>query len=491
MGYLNKKTRKIIEKMKNQTLPADWNLYIYELEKKHNLIIKDKNKYICTNCQTIHTFGNNDGPKLKTYMYCGGCGNKYIVRSKALKNWHVLDNVLMLDKVENELVVRLFQMRSDYNSKKMECEHSTVEYARKIVNDNYREIRNDRVSIAQCGPWVTHKKDEGNWRPYNGNFYESPSSGYIYYNNLKKILKGTELEKSRLWELVEKYKDDYLNIEELLSAATHESFETLVEMKLYRLAMSARNFVCKGSFKKIFGVDKTYYEFMKKHNISYDMLKLLQFYPTKDIRKLKFLEDYQYVVREIQEYTSIDNFIKYFRKKRLKDAHLYRDYLKFTKELGLDLKNKKYLFPDRLKTMHDKYEKQIEQIKEEKMQKKITERAKKLSKNIYKNKGFIVFPAESIEAMIDESRQQNNCVRTYVERYANGNCDIYFMRKIDNPKISLVTVEVRENKVVQKRTKNNSATDKKQDKFLKEWEDTVLKRKLNKAKERNLEYAAV
>ena len=178
-------------------------------------------------------------------------------------------------------------------------------------------------------------------------------------------------------------------------------------------------------------------------------------YPVKDIKTINFLKRYEYVIEDIKKYVSVEKFIKYFRTKRLKDAHLYRDYLRFAKELGLDLKNKRYLFPDKLKTMHDKYEKQIKEIQEEQILKQIIERANELSKNTYRNKEFIIFPANSVNAMIDESNQQNNCVRTYAEKYATGQCDIYFMREITKQGESLVTVEVIGNIITQKRTKNN------------------------------------
>ena len=140
------------------------------------------------------------------------------------------------------------------------------------------------------------------------------------------------------------------------------------------------------------------------------------------------------------------------------------------------MKNKKYLFPKNLKQMHDEYEKQIEILEQEKLTKSISTRAEVLKKNIFKNNGFIIFPAESVQAMIEESTQQHNCVRTYADKYANGECDIYFMRKANKPTESLVTMEVVENKVVQKRIKHNEKTTEKQDKFLKTWERKVLNR---------------
>lgn len=476
MGYMKKRTRELIEKMKIEfTLPKNWNEFIYEQEKKHNLILKTKNTYYCTNCQQSFTYLNK-GPKVKTKHTCPHCKNEYYIRSGRLRKWRQRDNILMLDKVDGELIIRIFDMETYFNPEKQEMEHDTVEYARKIVDDDYREIRNERVSIAQRGPFVYHWKDkEGEWRTYDGEWYESLAQGYLYQDNLKKVLKNTIYEKSRLWELVKKEKD-YIYLEEILRAAQHQSFETLVELKLYNLAYDAKHIETKGTFKQIFGVDKTYYEFMKKHNITSEQLKILRMYPVKDIRTINFLNRYEYVVEDIKKYTSVENFIKYFRTKKLKDAHLYRDYLKFAKELGFDLKNKRYLFPDKLKTMHDKYEKQVKIMQQEKILKGIQKRAEQLKKYIFKDKEFIIFPAVSINAMIDESKQQNNCVKTYTERYSNGECDIYFMRRVDKPNISLVTVEVKDNRVVQKRTKNNERTNKKQDKFLDKWQQRVLQK---------------
>mgnify|MGYP003306511494 CR=1 FL=1 len=86
----------------------------------------------------------------------------------------------------------------------------------------------------------------------------------------------------------------------------------------------------------------------------------------------------------------------------------------------------------------------------------------------------MIFPAKSVKELEDESKQQNHCVRTYAEKYANGKCDIYFMREIDKPKNSLVTIEVREDKIVQSRIKNNGEPDRIQKNFLKKWETKVL-----------------
>ena len=83
-------------------------------------------------------------------------------------------------------------------------------------------------------------------------------------------------------------------------------------------------------------------------------------------------------------------------------------------------------------------------------------------------------PAPTLKSLQDESKQQSNCVRTYAEKYADGKCDIYFMRDIKKPKNSLVTVEVKNNKIIQSRIKYNYNPNEKQLKFLDKWENTVL-----------------
>jgi hypothetical protein len=181
------------------------------------------------------------------------------------------------------------------------------------------------------------------------------------------------------------------------------------------------------------------------------------------------------MLKEVSKFVSLDKLVEYTKKRKNFDIHLYLDYLKFAKELGLDLKNKKYVFPKKLKEQHDELEKQIKIKRNKEIQIKIKERYSELKKNIYANNKYIITPANSMNSLEDESIQQNNCIRTYAERYAKGGCDIYFLRQLKYPKKSLVTVEVINDKVVQSRTKNNNNTNTSQDKFIKKWEKEILK----------------
>ena len=138
------------------------------------------------------------------------------------------------------------------------------------------------------------------------------------------------------------------------------------------------------------------------------------------------------------------------------------------------MKNKKYLFPKNLKEKHDEYSRQILIKNNAKINRAINRRYKQLKQNTYSNKKYIVMPAESFISLEDESTQQNHCVRNYAEKYAKGKCDIYFMREASTPNKSLVTIEVKERKIVQSRTKNNGNPNNNQIRFLNNWEKEVL-----------------
>jgi hypothetical protein len=55
----------------------------------------------------------------------------------------------------------------------------------------------------------------------------------------------------------------------------------------------------------------------------------------------------------------------------------------------------------------------------------------------------------------DEAGQQSHCVASYIDRVINGSCDILFMRRADDPKKSLLTIEWRKDHVEQVRGYQN------------------------------------
>ncbi len=117
-------------------------------------------------------------------------------------------------------------------------------------------------------------------------------------------------------------------------------------MGLYKLAVCSGDFNKGKSFKERFGVDKSYYEFMKKNNINRNELNILKMYKKPNIENIKVLSKF-YIsdLEKVKKYVSIEKFAEYAKNKRNFDIQMYIDYLGFLEKLKMDLKNKKYLFP--------------------------------------------------------------------------------------------------------------------------------------------------
>ena len=483
MGYIKIAHREILRQIdKYSNLPKGWDKFVDKQAEYHNLIIKSKkNQCYCTNCKNTFISKNKVNQEIK----CPNCHNKYLIKRSNLRHYQFKDYLSILDKANDTFIVRYFELKTTIDALH-EHHSSVVEFAREIPNNNWHRdvFVNERVSKCQGCIHIYHGDSNYfypvKWREYTRN-YSLIDYSIVFPSNIKKLLKNTIYQYSCIWDIAKHC--TYIDLPKFISNK-HDigKTELLAKMKLYNLALRADEFRNKGSFQEIFGVPKDYYPFMKKNNITYLQLKLLRLLKEKDIKKIKYLQHFVSYgdsisnLEEISNYISLSRFIKYAKihHKKVK-TYLYKDYLRFAKMLGLDLKNNKYAFPKNLKEEHDKLEKQYEIQSKVLVQKAIKKRSQELSIYKYKNNKFIILPAPNLKALQDESKQQNNCVRTYAEKYANGTCDIYFMRDIQNPKQSLVTVEVKNNKVVQSRIKNNNDPNEKQLKFLARWENTILK----------------
>ena len=484
MGYIKAAYQNIFRELDNKELPKGWNEFVEKQAKNQSLVIKSrKNKCHCINCNHDFISVKKTNEKVK----CPNCHNKYLIKRGNLRHYEFKDYLSILDYVNNTFVIRYFELKTT-----IDAEHnhhsSVVEFAREFVTNNYyRSVYvNERVAKCQCHIYIYHHNgyyvNPEKWRKYTRN-YSLIDNSIVFPNNIKQILKNTDFKYSYLWDLAKH--STYINLFELLKNKNNyeiKKIELLTKMKLYNLAQRTNEFSNSGSFQDIFGVSKDYYSFMRRNNITYTQLKILRLLKEKDIKKIRYLERFvEYRdninnLEEISEYISLNRFIKYSKMHhRNVKTYLYKDYLRFAKFLGLDLKNNRYAFPKNLKEEHDKLEKQYKIQSENIIKKAIAKRGKELLLNKYQNSKYVIMPAGSLKALQDESEQQSNCVRTYAEKYANGTCDIYFMREIAKPKKSLVTIEVRNNKVVQSRIKYNNDPNEKQLKFLKDWEQNVLK----------------
>lgn len=73
----------------------------------------------------------------------------------------------------------------------------------------------------------------------------------------------------------------------------------------------------------------------------------------------------------------------------------------------------------------------------------------------YKFKDYCFIYPNSTQEIKDEAVQQNNCVASYINNVINGDCHIMFLRKLNALNHSLVTIEIRNNQIVQAKRRFN------------------------------------
>ncbi len=309
---------------------------------------------------------------------------------------------------------------------------------------------------------------------------------YVYTDNLED-LKNTIYRYTKIWNLA-----DYLEKINELSLASltfyplyFPSFEYLVNYKLYNLALNIPDYFQHGNnFESIFGVEKKYLSFMRKIDIDRSSYLVLKLYPTEDVETLEVFGNWIDVYKDVlyalvNEYHVDLTRLKEYLKKNSLVRHMseYFDYIAMAREVGADLFDKKVIYPPNLQTAHDALYDQLVFVKDPIVDEKLKSRAAVLQKNVYEKDGYLIYPASSIAELIDESKQQKNCVRTYAERIAAGETNVYFMRRKEDIAKSFVTIEEFDGHIIQARLKYNALPPDDIRAILATWEKNLIKSK--------------
>ena len=454
-------------------LPKHWNEFIKENSKGHHIIIKDKEtkKLYCSYCNRYFT---DEKIKVRDYVECPHCHKKSRVYGKNYYRTSFIQPVVLVQRMNKQIIIRIFEIYSYFEEGKKRIKTHCIEYAR-ILPGIGRFIGNN-VYISMYGAmYVYHGYKKLNWSAYKGYKFLTDHPTYPY--NKKRLVKGTNMEYAPIKEFMQKFSYYRYNYLDVLELAAYESFEILWNMKLYNLCFYSKALNKNGSFYKRFKVPKTFLKFMQDNDVSYKELMLLQLFQKNDneilqkyrysnINHIRFLfkhdlletfEKYRINVDKntIKILKNIQNFVPLKKLKNypkgLMNLNIYNDYLDMSKELALNYKSKKDLFPRNLIARHDKIQTKIKVTEDMNTQFKVYLRYLELSKYTYDDNKYIIFPAPSIDDMKNEGTQQGNCVSyRYLNPYKDGETEIFFIRKLEDITKSFITLEYKDGCVVQK-----------------------------------------
>lgn len=470
MGYIKKEIRdRIVAMDKSFTVSSGVRKWLKTIEHSHNLIIKSKNNSCyCTNCHKSF----NSSAKIGDVITCPKCKVELQIRKNTLQYQKFIDDFRVLDYAEGAFVLRGFELLSTYGD--MKVQHDIKEYQRLVITrDKIILLLSNRFKNYLGYTSVAHYEKHVRWR-VSDNYRWYMSRGMIYWGDIVSVLEGTPYQYCPISDVLLTHPANK-DIEVLLQRVLINpmSFELLSKIGLTNLAIECHNFANKGSFEKRFGLTKDYLPFMVKHNITYHELEVLRVVKHKNItvvRKLSGLYNFE----ELSEYLDMEKALANGLNKQ--NEHLYRDYLDFAVRLNLNMKDKKVLYPHDITKAHDDLMHKVETVERKEIMENIKKRYEELKGNTYRNDKYIIFPIPTISDMKKESEVQDICIyKNYSARYADKECDLYFLRTVADPTKPLVAIEVRNNEIIQSRAKYNNPPSKIQMQFIAEWENKVLK----------------
>ena len=159
---------------------------------------------------------------------------------------------------------------------------------------------------------------------------------------------------------------------------------------------------------------------------------------------------------------------------------LLNDYLRMCDVLEI----KPHIDSDSLKREHDVAARNCRNLRNEQMVQGVKNAAERLAANDYEEDIFFIRGIRDYDDLMNEAKQQHNCVASYASAIASGRSSIYVMREKKHPETSLITVEIgSDGNIRQKyRAYNQPIHNRAQSEFLERWQKRVKARIASRAK---------
>ena len=251
------------------------------------------------------------------------------------------------------------------------------------------------------------------------------------------------------------------------------------------------------NFKEIFKCSKTLYQTLKdERNLEYwDSYRRMEKtgklnkdtlvqcvdarYADCDLKKINSILAKEYQGKKVFTFTSLQNYLvrlDMFQAIPRRDAFdILNDYLSMCSQLNMEPR----IDSDSLKREHDIAARIMRDRRDEIMDEKMRDKCGYLKANNYSEDIYFIRGIESYTDLIDEAKQQHNCVAGYANSICSRKSLIYVMREVKNPDNSLITVELSsDQKTIRQKylAYNRPIHNKAQSEFLDRWLKAVKRR---------------
>ena len=511
-SVLNDPPPEVTEWIKNTVLKP-YRFYFYS---------KDKKTGFCSECK--HSFYRDIGHNKK--LICPECGSELTsvsLKKRKHNSVHYEETVIYLDKVKekngkNAIVLRSFDVVlrfENFHGLPFEFEKVAYFYERYrrfyTTDFDYKKDSTDReyeyvyssYKADALLDWRSAKKSSTGCLISDSYMY--PGNAELLRSSLPDNRKNTDIAaiidaiKCRPVELITAVKNMAAleNLAKLgLNNLCYDFYDSLVYSWHYSTIRNklGKSINAEASPCRLLKVSKPELSEMKKAGITlreyenYSELRAIRdisFSTFLELRKRKISERSTEITAIMKLHSmSYEKLIRYLdkqggkRKLDKKDLLItFRDYLDLLKKLRLPI-NDSTVFTQHLIKEHDALSAIYFDSTKPEQNKKLMERAKILDTLSYDNGTYLIRPLKKASEFVYESTVLSHCVKTYIDRCAKGETNIYGVRRSDDPDTPYFTLTLNNTAVVVTNLgKRNCKPPKEIIAFVKEWEKKVIKKK--------------
>lgn len=450
----------------------------------------------CTHCKRTNRPANKLKHKQENVM-CPHCRSLCEVRAAGISRKFMVDRGVFVwyeKSVINPqaITARIIEVVRDYSGDYRQVEtqyHCDHMYLFEPGSSQYWQYGANRCRTVYSA--FDQRYPSGSWPKF------------VDHENIRKAVKGTQFEYSQ-WQQYTKYPNKFYvsdMVEFFDLAARYRSIEYLTKLGFSKLVWAkliryrtygAINWRGK-SLDKVLRLSKADIRAIRDSGLAFGPAELRYLQKQRKAGNKISVADAFVLSKLGNEYYSnliptqfcTESEAHQYLLKQFKRGHwreisftLYdwHDYLRQCLDLGMDLSERRYLFPNNLQEAHEEATQRVKLKHDRKLDMLIRKRQSELLQYRFESDGFIVRPVSSLKELFQEGKALNHCVGGYADQFAIGGCIIMVVRKADEPDKPYYTMEISGKKIKQCRGYKNCDMTPEVEAFVRRFEDEKLKK---------------
>ena len=191
-------------------------------------------------------------------------------------------------------------------------------------------------------------------------------------------------------------------------------------------------------------------------------------FPTKDAGSFMkvMASPYRINLRRFIDYILFDLYAQGYAKVDRSFFNEYLDYLSMQQDFYGKVKEK---YPAHFKTEHDIMALKVNQAKLIARCENFEQQNESIKDLAYSGSGYCIVIPTKPEDLAEEGINLSHCVGQYIDRVAEGECHILFLRRRGAPERSLVTLQLSGKQICQAQGANRRPITEQERRFLKQW----------------------